>query len=183
MLGIMGELGGWKGSLPCVTLLLFTPLEPTPRAYAVQWGDLRRAPKPGPGQQPDVLLTLRASNAAMRSSQYQEEIINQVGAEQRCGGKRRHSVASVGLHLPACSCNASTLLSACPVHATDLSSTALTPHPAGDGAAGGAPGLLGLPHRLPRARLPHYLPAAQVHEDQPRGPVQVSRSVHCGLGS
>lgn len=46
----------------------------------VQWGDLRRAPKPGPGQQPDVLLTLRASNAAMRSSQYQEEIINQVGA-------------------------------------------------------------------------------------------------------
>lgn len=61
-------------------------LFPTPqRAHAsllltlLQWGDLRRAPKPGPGQQPDVLLTLRASTGAMRSAQYQEEIINQVG--------------------------------------------------------------------------------------------------------
>ncbi len=44
----------------------------------LQWSDLRRAPKPGGGQQPDVLLTLRVSNAAMRGAQYQEEIINQV---------------------------------------------------------------------------------------------------------
>lgn len=44
----------------------------------LQWSDLRRAPKQGAGQQPDVLLTLRVSKAAMRGAQYQEEIINQV---------------------------------------------------------------------------------------------------------
>lgn len=55
---------------------------------------------------------------------------------------------------------------------------------AGDGAAGGAPGLLGLPHRLPRARLPHHLPAAQVHEDLARGPIQVGAAagVCCARG-
>lgn len=95
-------------------LQIFAHVETTSHARRVQWGDLRRAPKPGPGQQPDVLLTLRASTAAMRSSQYQEEIINQVGAEQRCGGKGRHSVPSIGLHLPACSCDVSTLRSAWP---------------------------------------------------------------------
>lgn len=52
----------------------------------LQWSDLRRAPKQGGGQQPDVLLTLRVSNAAMRGAQYQEEIINQVrrAARARC---------------------------------------------------------------------------------------------------
>lgn len=55
----------------------FVPVAPL-LLEVLQWGDLRRAPKPGVGQSPDVLLTLRASKAAMRGTQYQEEVISQV---------------------------------------------------------------------------------------------------------
>jgi len=63
----------------------FIPVAPI-LLEVLQWSDLRRAPKPGPGQQPDVLLQLRVSKAAMRSSQYQEEIISQVCFGGRAGG-------------------------------------------------------------------------------------------------
>ena len=44
-----------------------------------QWSDLRRSPKPGQGQQPDVLLQLRVTKGSMRSAQYQQEVVSQVG--------------------------------------------------------------------------------------------------------
>jgi hypothetical protein len=58
---------------------LFVPLAPL-LVEVLQWGDLSRAPKPAPGQQPDLLLQLRAGKAPLRSAAYQEEVISQVGA-------------------------------------------------------------------------------------------------------
>ena len=47
----------------------FIPVAPI-LLEVLQWSDLRRSPKPGPGQQPDVLLQLRVTKASMRSAQY-----------------------------------------------------------------------------------------------------------------
>lgn len=55
----------------------FIPVAPV-LLEMLQWSDLRKVPKPGSGQQPDVLLQLRVTKVNMRSTQYQEEIINQV---------------------------------------------------------------------------------------------------------
>ena len=52
---------------------------PPTHTHTPQWSDLRRAPKPAPGQQPDLLLALRVGKTSMRTPQYQEEVINQVG--------------------------------------------------------------------------------------------------------
>lgn len=73
----------------------------------LQWSDLRRAPKQGAGQQPDVLLTLRVSKAAMRGAQYQEEIINQVRLDSvlttlQQGGAQHDVAQALGMqsHFP-----------------------------------------------------------------------------------
>jgi nucleolar complex protein 2 len=55
----------------------FIPVAPL-LLEVLQWGDLRKAPKPGAPQSPDVLLQLRAGKTILRSAQYQEEIISQV---------------------------------------------------------------------------------------------------------
>ena len=50
----------------------------------LQWGDLSRPPKPAPGQQPDLLLQLRAGKTVLRSAPFQEEVIGQVGRQLGC---------------------------------------------------------------------------------------------------
>eukprot|EP00887_Chlorella_sp_A99_P000978 scaffold5.g978.t1 len=53
---------------------VFIPVAPL-LLEVLQWGDLRRAPKPAPGQQPDLLLQLKAGKSVARSAQYQEEVV------------------------------------------------------------------------------------------------------------
>ena len=63
----------------------FIPVAPI-LLEVLQWSDLRRSPKPGPGQQPDVLLQLRVTKTSMRSAQFQQEVVNQVGTARYCWG-------------------------------------------------------------------------------------------------
>ena len=107
----------------------FIPVAPI-LLEVLQWGDLRKAPKAGTGQHPDVLLQLRVSKANMRSTQYQEEVVNQVGAGVH--------VAQSGTTSPAARC-----------FRQGLATWLQLRRAVGDGAAGRAPGVLGLPHRLP----------------------------------
>jgi nucleolar complex protein 2 len=55
----------------------FIPVAPV-LLEVLQWSALHKAPQPGTGQHCEVLLQLRVSKANMRTTQYQEEIINQV---------------------------------------------------------------------------------------------------------
>ncbi|GAB4817038.1 hypothetical protein N2152v2_004084 [Parachlorella kessleri] len=65
----LNRLGQATGSfIPVAPLLL----------EVLQWGDLSRPPKPAPGQQPDLLLQLRAGKTVLRSAPFQEEVIGQV---------------------------------------------------------------------------------------------------------
>ena len=120
----------------------FIPVAPI-LLEVLQWSDLRRSPKPGPSQQPDVLLQLRVTKASMRSAQYQQEVVNQVGTAGTAG---RWVVRAGGLFSGWCSVSESTrkvvivlVLPSLPAQRhTPLCTRSLPPSapPAGDGAAG-----------------------------------------------
>jgi len=57
---------------------VFIPIAPL-LLEILQWRDLARPPKPAPGDKtPEIFLQLRVGKSAMRSSGYQEEIVEQV---------------------------------------------------------------------------------------------------------